>query len=77
MNIYENNKLKKSNNIADKTLAVNLEQCPQDHICPAMKVCPVGALSQKGFDAPDVDMDKCIKCGKCVQFCPMKALSLE
>ena len=37
----------------------------------------IGALSQKEFEAPTVDHDKCIKCGKCVRFCPMKALVLE
>ena len=52
------------------------EKCPQNHICPLLKVCPVGALSQKGFDAPTVDTDKCIKCGACVKFCPKKALIL-
>lgn len=36
-----------------------------------------GALSQEGFDAPKIDYDKCIKCGKCSNFCPKKALVLE
>nr|WP_243135869.1 4Fe-4S binding protein [Acetobacterium bakii] len=56
---------------------VKTNRCPQNHPCPSVKVCPVGALSQKGFEAPTVDMDKCIKCGKCVTFCPMQALVLE
>jgi ferredoxin len=60
-----------------KTLAVNKVRCPQNHPCPSIRVCPVGALSQKGYAAPTVDMDKCIKCGKCVGFCPMRALSLQ
>jgi Fe-S-cluster-containing hydrogenase component 2 len=70
----------KFNNIKlaeDKTLIVNKSRCPQNHPCPSVKVCPVGALSQKGFNAPIVDMSKCIQCGKCVKFCPMRALSLE
>jgi Fe-S-cluster-containing hydrogenase component 2 len=77
VNIYTNNELKKPNNIAGKILIVNLGRCPQNHRCPAMKVCPAGVLSQKEFNAPDVDMNKCIKCGRCVQFCPMNALSLQ
>ena len=60
----------------DKTLIVKEERCPQNHACPSVKVCPVGALSQKGHDAPIVDIDKCIKCGKCVSFCPGRALVL-
>ena len=58
-------------------LKVINEKCPQNHVCPSLKVCPVGALSQKGFDAPLVDIDKCIRCGACVKFCPKKALILE
>ncbi len=61
----------------EKKLTVILENCPQDHKCPAMAVCPAGALSQKDFEAPVVDHDLCIRCGKCANFCPMKALVLE
>lgn len=61
----------------DRTLIINKRRCPQNHACPAVKVCPVEALSQKNFAAPLVDMDKCIKCGKCVKYCPMRALTLE
>ncbi len=58
-------------------LTVVLKRCPQNHACPSVRVCPVGALLQSGFAAPTVDQDKCIKCGKCVKFCPMKALVFE
>jgi ferredoxin len=61
----------------DMALTVKTSRCPQNHPCPSIRVCPVGALSQKGYAAPVVDMDKCIKCGKCVRFCPMRALALE
>jgi Fe-S-cluster-containing hydrogenase component 2 len=60
-----------------KTLRVITSRCPQNHPCPSVKVCPVGALSQKGYNAPVIDKNKCIKCGKCVKFCPMKALVME
>jgi Fe-S-cluster-containing hydrogenase component 2 len=61
----------------DRTLVVKKSRCPQNHACPSVRVCPVGALSQKGFAAPSVDNESCIKCGKCVKFCPMRALCLE
>lgn len=64
-------------NNADKKLVVNKNRCPQNHPCPSVKVCPVGALKQSGFNAPVADHDKCIRCGKCVKFCPMRALTLE
>lgn len=60
-----------------KTLILIKDNCPQNHPCPAVKVCPVGALSQNGFDAPTIDQDKCIRCGKCSDFCPKKALVLK
>lgn len=60
-----------------KRLNVIAERCPKNHKCPAMSICPVGAISQKDFDAPVVNEDRCIKCGKCSGFCPKKALVLE
>lgn len=73
------NNFLKSTKTEDKeiTLVVKTSRCPQNHPCPSVKVCPVGALSQRGFSAPDVDSIKCIKCGKCVKFCPKRALVLE
>lgn len=58
------------------TLIIKKERCPQNHICPSLAVCPVGALSQDGFNAPTVDSEKCIRCGKCIKFCPMKVFAL-
>lgn len=52
------------------------EKCPSNHQCPAIRVCPVGALTQKGFHAPIIDEEKCTKCGKCTKVCPMRALVL-
>ena len=60
-----------------KKLKVIVEKCPKNHKCPAVKVCPVNALSQKDFNAPTVDHNKCIKCGKCANLCPKKALILD
>lgn len=61
----------------EKELNIIIEKCPQDHKCPAVRICPVGALSQNGFEAPVIDKDKCIKCGKCSNFCPKNALVLR
>ena len=61
----------------EKKLKVIVEKCPQNHPCPSVNICPVGALSQEGFQAPVVDHEKCIRCGKCAAFCPKMALVLE
>ncbi len=59
------------------TCIVIKEKCPQNHPCPSVRVCPADALSQKGYDAPAVDPEKCIVCGKCVKYCPRGALALQ
>lgn len=59
-----------------KKLVINKARCPQNHKCPSMRVCPVGALTQNRYEAPTIDDSKCIKCGRCIQFCPMRAFSL-
>lgn len=63
--------------LVEKQLNVIAENCPQDHPCPSVRVCPVGALTQEGFQAPKVDREVCIRCGKCAAFCPKRALVLE
>ena len=60
-----------------KKLNVIKEKCPQNHKCPSVKICPVNALRQEGFNAPTEEQDKCIQSGICATFCPKKALVLE
>ena len=61
---------------ANAVIRVNKNRCPENHPCPSVRVCPVEALKQVRYSAPTADMDKCIKCGKCVRYCPMGAISL-
>jgi Fe-S-cluster-containing hydrogenase component 2 len=61
---------------ADAVIRINRNRCPENHPCPSVRVCPVDALKQVRFAAPTADMDKCIKCGKCVRYCPMGAITL-
>lgn len=58
-------------------LRVIKTRCPQNHKCPSLAKCPVGALKQEEYNAPIVDHNICIKCGRCSNFCPMNALVLE
>ena len=60
-----------------KTLTIKKDNCPQNHPCPAVKVCPVGALSQTNHNAPIIYQSLCIGCVMCSDFCPKKALVLE
>ncbi|HEX3030880.1 MAG TPA: 4Fe-4S binding protein [Bacillota bacterium] len=52
------------------------EKCPQDHPCPALSHCPAEAIVQKGYGAPEIIVEKCIECGKCVELCPKGAFRL-
>ena len=54
---------------------VDAQRCPQNHRCPCIGVCPVGAFHQKGVDdLPVIDAERCTGCGVCVQFCPQAAV---
>lgn len=40
-------------------------------------ICPKEAISmtedEEGFEYPEIDDSKCIRCGRCLQVCPIKA----
>lgn len=59
------------------TLVIQNRLCPKNHKCPAVKACPVNALSQEGTEAPTVNAETCIACGKCATVCPTGALQME
>lgn len=49
--------------------------CPQNHRCPLLKVCPVGAITQDGNGLPVIDQELCTECGLCKISCPLKAVT--
>ncbi|MGL5937159.1 MAG: 4Fe-4S binding protein [Phocaeicola sp.] len=55
-------------------LVIDKKKCPQNHTCPMIAHCPVSAIIQQGFELPQIDSELCIKCGKCVKICGMKAV---
>jgi len=53
-----------------KDIKVYEDRCPKNHHCPVVRICPAGAIQQKNiFSAPEIDAEKCTKCGKCVRYC--------
>ncbi len=58
-------------------LTINPKRCPQNHRCPAISVCPKQAITQKDFfSLPQIDEERCVSCGKCIQYCPMGAFEM-
>ena len=49
-------------------IQVDKKLCPHDHVCPLIKACPVGAISQDSEGFPVIDYRKCVR------KCPMKAM---
>ena len=50
-------------------IQVEATMCPQNHSCPVVRMCPAGAITQRGFAAPEVDEESCIECGVCTSAC--------
>ena len=59
------------------------EQCDKSPACPAMRLCPQKAISQKGGGGffgggiSVVDKTKCTGCGVCMRYCPKRAISMQ
>lgn len=56
-------------------VVVEKHRCPQNHPCPCVRICPTGAVTQNGFNAPNIDEEACIQCGECVRICPYRAIN--
>ncbi|MFP4605203.1 MAG: 4Fe-4S binding protein [Bacteroidales bacterium] len=53
-----------------KKVVINKNMCPQNHPCPTVNICPVGAIKQKSpFSAPEIDESRCTGCGICLNTC--------
>ncbi|MCQ2507402.1 MAG: 4Fe-4S dicluster domain-containing protein [Dorea sp.] len=49
------------------------DMCQGCNAHPCMEVCPRGAIEIKTYKS-EIDSDKCVKCGKCHDVCPYKAI---
>lgn len=38
-------------------IIVDEKRCPQNHSCPAIRVCPVGAITQDGYNLTTIDSE--------------------
>jgi formate hydrogenlyase subunit 6/NADH:ubiquinone oxidoreductase subunit I len=51
-----------------KELCCGCEAC--ENICPAKAICM--KMDNEGFFYPVIDVEKCLRCFKCVSVCPIK-----
>ena len=55
-------------------MIIDAVKCPQNHVCPLIKICPLEAISQNGIGLPEIDSDVCVECGECAVHCGMQAI---
>lgn len=64
-----------------KKAVLNEASCDKSPFCGAKRACPVNAISfvKEGiFNGKiEIDKEKCIGCGKCVNYCPHGAISMK
>jgi Fe-S-cluster-containing hydrogenase component 2 len=69
--------IRNGGNIMARKLVLDLQKCPANHSCPAVKVCPYNALSQEDNNhAPVIDYNLCVACGACTRVCGKQALQI-
>ncbi|WP_051965492.1 4Fe-4S binding protein [Thermanaerosceptrum fracticalcis] len=60
------------------------ERCDGNPWCPSMRVCPIGAIKVKESRGLimkkvvlEVDKTKCTGCGKCLNYCAHRAITIN
>ena len=63
---------------------LKINRCDRSPLCPAKKICPLNAITQKrrGFlnlfaDYPEIDQGECMGCGICVDACLRGAIYMK
>jgi len=62
-----------------KKAFIDPADCDGSPFCPVKRVCPQKAVAAKGGGfggVVEVDAEKCTGCGKCVEFCPHRAVAM-
>ena len=59
---------------------IDANKCTKEESCPAGQSCPIGAITRdregEAWGPSRVDNRRCLGCGKCVRFCPAKAITV-
>lgn len=60
-----------------KEVVVISGQCPANHPCPVISICPTEAIEQANWHSePSINKDKCTNCGLCTRYCGYGAFAI-
>ncbi|MBS7525657.1 4Fe-4S binding protein [Fusibacter paucivorans] len=62
--------------MAKKVAVIDANRCDRSPFCPVKRVCPVNAVKANMYGVPEVNQSECIGCGKCLRYCPMRAVTM-
>jgi len=62
--------------MTNKVAVIDASRCDRSPFCPVKRVCPVNAVKANMYGVPEVNAIECIGCGKCVTYCPMRAVTM-
>lgn len=62
--------------MTDLRAVIDPEKCDKSPGCPARAACPAQAIEREDDDDPYFVNPYCQGCGKCLVFCPRKAIKM-
>ncbi|ADG82043.1 4Fe-4S ferredoxin [Thermincola ferriacetica] len=60
----------------NRRAVIDAEKCDRSPWCPVKRVCPANAVEREDDNDPYFVNAYCQGCGKCVQYCPRRAVSM-
>lgn len=60
----------------DQRAVIDPQRCDSSPGCPAKRVCPAQAIEREEDGDPYFVNSYCQGCGKCVVYCPQKAIKM-
>ena len=62
--------------MSKKVATIDANRCDRSPFCPVKRICPVNAVNANMYGVPEVNSGECIGCGKCIPYCPMRAVAM-
>ncbi|PKM82670.1 MAG: 4Fe-4S ferredoxin [Firmicutes bacterium HGW-Firmicutes-14] len=62
--------------VSVKRAVIDTKKCDKSPGCPARRICPADAIEREESNEPYFVNAYCQGCGKCINFCPRRAISM-